>query len=314
MTPGTKGAAYRALALPGGGLAMIANDARESLRGQMAALGLPDTDGDLALFKVIVAEALGPHASGMLLDSLYGVDALEAVRRCAPACGRVLAVDVLKQERGGRLTSSLDEEALSARNLPTGLRALKFLILWRPHESVMARMALAARFVTACSELGMLSILECIVDLPADDERFDDALVTAAAEFAPLEPDIYKTQVPSFGIGEAAEIERRSRRLTATIGCPWVVLSNGVPRHLFVSAVAAACRGGASGFLAGRGVWAPALATRDPRQELEARGVERLRELSSVVDAFARPWFVATGIDQDDAAEIAATVDSAPTT
>jgi sulfofructosephosphate aldolase len=54
--------------------------------------------------------------------------------------------------------------------------------------------------------------------------------------------------------------------------------------------VAASCRGGASGLLAGRGVWRAALATDDPEAELATHGRQRLRALLDVVDAEARPW------------------------
>jgi hypothetical protein len=58
----------------------------------------------------------------------------------------------------------------------------------------------------------------------------------------------------------------------------------------FPTAVAAACRGGASGMLAGRALWTSVLGADDPTALLRERSVPRLRELAEIVDRFGRPW------------------------
>jgi sulfofructosephosphate aldolase len=68
---------------------------------------------------------------------------------------------------------------------------------------------------------------------------------------------------------------------------PWVVLSQGVPQDEFPAAVEAACRGGASGFLAGRALWTNALAADDPTELLRTQSVPRLQELIELVDRHA---------------------------
>ena len=93
------------------------------------------------------------------------------------------------------------------------------------------------------------------------------------------------------GVGSAEEIEARSAAVSAAIGRPWVVLSAGVPVDRFPAAVEAACRGGASGFLAGRGVWGPAIREADPAGALADDGRRRLAELVGIADATARPWW-----------------------
>jgi sulfofructosephosphate aldolase len=77
--------------------------------------------------------------------------------------------------------------------------------------------------------------------------------------------------------------------MTDLLPCPWVVLSSGVSIEDFPGAVEAACRGGASGFLAGRAVWRDAIGP-DPEPALHERSVPRLRRLGQIVDAVARPW------------------------
>ena len=92
------------------------------------------------------------------------------------------------------------------------------------------------------------------------------------------------------GAGSDAEIEDGCAQITQNLSCPWVVLSGGVAAERFLGVVAAACRGGASGFLAGRGIWGPSIAAEDPAAALTMDARPRMVELSAVVDAIARPW------------------------
>ena len=71
---------------------------------------------------------------------------------------------------------------------------------------------------------------------------------------------------------------------------PWVVLSQGVDRPAFLPAVEAACRAGASGFLAGRALWSDVVAADDVPSALRELSVPRLEALIEVVDREARPW------------------------
>src|SRR5205085_11303596 len=116
------------------------------------------------------------------------------------------------------------------------------------------------------------------------------AIVEAARELSPTGCDLYKCQVPLGGKGDAAEVTRRAREIDAATVCPWVVLSQGVDPGDFPAAVEAACKGGASGMLAGRAVWTATLAADDPSELLRAHSVPRLQQLARIVDEFGRPW------------------------
>jgi sulfofructosephosphate aldolase len=96
--------------------------------------------------------------------------------------------------------------------------------------------------------------------------------------------------VPTHGQGEPDEITRWCRELDAAVPCPWVVLSQGVDHPRFPAAVGAACRGGASGMLAGRAVWTATLGADDPTALLREHSVQRLQQLAAVVDEHGRPW------------------------
>jgi sulfofructosephosphate aldolase len=273
-----------ALAYPDGTFAMVAMDQRESLRTMLAAHGRPDGPGDLAAFKAAVAEHLAPHASGFLIDKGYD----------APSGpGWILAVDALTQERGGPVTDTHRDDTVAPEAArAAGAVALKLLVIWKRDDQQTRRVAMAEEFVRRCAESGLLSVLEPVAQ-PAEGEtdfELDTAIIEAAEALAPVRPDLYKAQVPSRGLGDAAAIVATCRRLTETVRGPWVVLSNGVAHDDFPRAVELACRGGASGTLAGRALWTPALETDDPSAVLATTCRDRLTLIADIVHQYARPW------------------------
>ena len=73
------------------------------------------------------------------------------------------------------------------------------------------------------------------------------------------------------------------QRLNDHINMPWVILSSGVDEKLFPRAVRVAMTAGASGFLAGRAVWASVVGL--PDNELMLRDVcaPKLQQLGDIV-------------------------------
>lgn len=288
-----------ALALPSGGLAMVAMDQRESLRHMfdLAGAGRP-ADEVLIDFKMAVAENLGPLASGFLLDRHYGFDRLREADYLPSSTGLILAVDALTQADGGLVEETdLDEVAIGPDFDLTGVSALKLLIIWRRDERRAMRVELARRFVAAAAERGVLSVLEPVVRATGDEPDFDTeaAIREAARELSPLGADVYKVQVPLQGRGTFDEQLVASKELAADITGPWVVLSQGVDKDDFLDAVTAACQAGASGFLAGRALWADVVGSPDVAAKLREVSVPRLEKLIEAVNTHARPWQEARG-------------------
>jgi len=272
---------------------MLAIDQRESLRTLLIAAGQGGSDDDLRAFKVAVARTLSPAASGMLIDREYGLPAVAASGVLAPTCGLIVAVDRFTQPPGGALEwSELDRAAMTGDLVARGARALKFLVVWRPGDTPARRAGMVGDFVEGCRRLGLLSVLEGLVQVPGADagDDVDAAILAAAREFALYRPDLYKTHVPTRGLGSRDEISKLSRQITDVLHCPWVVLSAGVPVDRFPGAVEAACVGGASGFLAGRGVWGPSIGQPRPEADLATAALARFERLATIVDAHARPW------------------------
>ena len=284
------------IARPSGTFAMVAMDQRESLRAMFA----ERVPGDIGLvtrvaFKVAVARILSPHASAMLLDAHEGLEPIREAGALDPGCGLIVAADALVQPVGGAVDDTdLDETVDLTAAAERGAVAAKLLVIWKPDRSPDGRADVVGRFLERSRAAGLPGIVEGVVRPPAgvDDAAWterEDALLEATAELGALRPDLYKAQVPLSGRGDLEEMAERSRRMTDLLPCPWVVLSAGVALEDFATGVEAACRGGASGFLAGRAVWRDAIGP-DPERSLRERSVPRLQRLGEIVDAHARPW------------------------
>ncbi|MEO3778724.1 hypothetical protein ABGB16_18105 [Micromonospora sp. B11E3] len=281
------------LARPTGTFAMVAMDQRESLRTMLTEHGHPADDAALTSFKLDVAATLAPLASAFLIDRHYAYDTLVRERGLPGGCGLILAVDALTQPPGGPVEDTdLDGDVDLDRARRDGVVALKLLVIWKRDGAQERRVALAHRFVDLCRRAGLLSVLEPVA-APAPGQRDFDleaGILDAVAALGPLGPSLYKAQVPRRGRGDLGELVAACERLDRRLARPWVVLSNGVDAADFPTAVEAACRGGASGMLAGRAVWRDTLATADPVAALREDSVGRLRRLVDIVDRHGRPW------------------------
>jgi sulfofructosephosphate aldolase len=283
------------LARPSGALAMVAVDQREALRGMFAAhQSTPVPDSQLTQFKVDVARELSPFASALLVDQEFGIDAIIDQKALQGSCGLIAAADLLVGPAGGAATDTaidLDVDPIRMRNI--GSVGLKFLILWRNDESPDVRAKLVEDFNKLCAVSGLPSIIEIIVKPPTDSSKSfnrEEELVIAAREAAAWKPDLYKAEVPFHGEGDLNLVTKNAERISEAIGSPWVVLSNGVKQPFFNDAVKACAMGGASGFLAGRAVWADIVGAKDIPKALREVSIPRLEKLAEIVDTHAKPW------------------------
>jgi sulfofructosephosphate aldolase len=274
---------------PDGGFGMVALDQRQSLRNLRAEIGAASDDQDIMSFKQTAATVLSRSASAVLLDRELGLR--DGVPALAPGCALVVAADSFVQPPG-QIVQSTDLDPAVTADYATGLGAagLKLLVLWTPDSGRAQRDDLVGRFLAVCQQARLASVLEGVARPPAgrnwrSQDEHDEAILAAAAEFAPARPSIYKTEVPGLGRLPAADLEQRAREITATIDSPWVVLSSGVQPEDFPGAVEAACAGGADGFLAGRAIWAKSLVATDPAADLAGNAVTRLTALQDAVAA-----------------------------
>lgn len=283
------------LARTSGALAMVAVDQREALRGMFAAhQSEPVSDAQLTKFKVDVAKELTPFASALLVDQEFGIDAIVEQNAMAKDSGLIAAADLLIGPAGGAATDTAVDAAVDpVRMKNIGSAGLKFLVLWRKDEYAEDRLKVVNQFKDYCDKANLPSIIEIIVKQPKNpDVLFDREaqIIEAAKEARTWQPDLYKAEVPFHGEGDLAQIQRNAELISEAIQGPWVVLSNGVKQPNFAAAVKACCKGGASGFLAGRAVWADIVGATDIPKALREVSIPRLKELSEIVDQNAKPW------------------------
>lgn len=288
MTQATSSTDLGPLQRPGGGFAMLAVDQREAMRNMFAEhTSEPVTDQTLQDFKVAAARTLTPFASAVLVDKQFAFDAVVDQGAVAPGCGLIAAADHFESAHGelvGRV--SIDESVVPSEVKEQGAVALKLLVLWREDEPAGERTAMVEKFVDRCRSAGLISIIEPVSRGRADGRQSDNeaGVLEAARELGRLGADLYKAEVPLKGQGPGDEIRRRCAQISASVDTPWVVLSSGVPQDHFPSAVQAAMSEGASGFLAGRAVWASCIGAADVEHELATSAVARLQNLVRIVD------------------------------
>ena len=147
---------------------MLANDQRESLRTLLAEAGRPADDAEVSAFKVAVSRVLSPLSSAMLVDPVYGLDAVRRAGALSERCGLIVAADVLVQERGQPVRATYADASLPLdRFVADGAQALKLLVLWGPDHDRAARTRMVAKFIVGCERLGVLSVVEAIVRRPS---------------------------------------------------------------------------------------------------------------------------------------------------
>jgi sulfofructosephosphate aldolase len=277
------------LARPSGGYAMLAIDQREAMRAMFARhQAEPVSDEQVTAFKLAAARILTPYASAVLVDRQFAWDRVVAESAVAPGCALIAAADEFRPAHGELVGEvSIDRAVDPQRVKQQGAKALKLLVLYRPDTPAKPRIEMVEEFVDICRSTGLVSIIEPVSRAPlgGGDWDWDAGVLAAAEELGDRGADLYKAEVPCHGQGEPDEIRRRCAAISEAVSSPWVVLSSGVPEDVFPTAVELACAEGASGFLAGRAVWASCIGAADVERELAEAATARLQRLCDIVDS-----------------------------
>lgn len=260
------------LAGPRGVIAGIAIDHRDSLNATLERRGLPPrTVTDLRGLKLRLVRALAPAATAVMLDEELGGLALD-VAAVPPSVGLVMPLEAQGYEAAGdSRTTTLMDDFGPADALRRGADAAKLLVPYRVDDAASAgrQDAVIAAAITACHGLGLPLIVEPLVyrwstESPAEyGERYPGLVLGAVRRIRPLGPDLLKLPFPILDLDPAGEPDALAacRALgDACSGTPWVLLGAGAETSVFVEQVRLAGTAGASGFLAGRGIWGAALA------------------------------------------------------
>ena len=325
LTPG-KLAGLKSVSDARGVIAAAAMDQRGSLQKSIAkARGAGSDAHDLEEFKTLVTDVLCQHASAILLDPEYGLEAAQHRH----GKGLLLAYEKTGYDSAtpGRLPDLLD--IWSVRRLKeAGADCIKILLYYTPFEKPEInnlKQAWIERIGDECMYHDIPFFLEFVgYDAEGGDEksveyaRKKPSIVSGCmTEFSKPQynVDVLKVEVPiqmNFVEGTKAykgekaytraEALQLFRDAESTTDKPFIYLSAGVSNPVFIETLELAGEAGTkfNGVLCGRATWAdgvPIYAAKGPeafRQWLETTGVENVENVNKGLQA-ASPWYLKFG-------------------
>lgn len=308
-----------AVADSGGVIRAAAMDQRGSLKKALAKeMGVEASDitpQQMSEFKTAVSKVLSPHASGILLDPVYG---LEASRARAQETGLLLAYEESGYDNteGGRIPILLPD--WTVRQLVSeGADCIKLLIYYSPFAEPWVndfKKSFVERIGVECAHHDVPFFLEFVgYDVEGGSDPLSYArkkpeiVAESMREFSKdhYHVDVLKVEIPvdlkytsgtaSFQ-GESAAYERLEaidlyREAAEAAGKPFIYLSAGVSDEQFRESLEIAIEAGVqfSGVLCGRATWQDGIPVyaRDGAAALEdwlaERGVQNIEALNLIL-------------------------------
>jgi len=308
-----------------GVIAAAAMDQRGSLQKSLAkAKGISDKDVTFDMmseFKTLVVKALTPHASAILLDTEFG---LNAAANRAPNAGLLLAYEKTGYDNAieGRLPDLLPD--LSAKRIQDhGANAVKVLIYYTPFEKPEIndhKHAFIERIGSECEDMQIPFFLEFVGYDPkgGDEKGFEYAKIKPQVVTGSMKEfdkpqykvDVLKVEVPvnaefvegssvykgqsAYTRAEAVALYRQAADVTTR---PFIYLSAGVSNDQFTESLAMAAEAGTpySGVLCGRATWKDAIPVYASKgvsaleDWLATEGIKNINAVNAAITT-AKPW------------------------
>jgi tagatose 1,6-diphosphate aldolase len=312
-----------------GVIAAAAMDQRGSLQQAIANGKQVDksavTPAMIAEFKEAVVRILSPHASAVLLDPEFGLDAAKSRAR---NCGLLLAYEKTGYDntRPGRLPDLLDQWSVR-RLVAVGADCIKILLYYSPFDPPATndiKHAWVERIGDECVAADVPYFLELI--------GYEEGVNVKGIEFARKKPEIVRRSIeefskPQYGVdvlklevpinmayvggtrsakGETAytleEAKEHFRSVARSARKPFIYLSAGVSNEVFTETLALAAEAGVgfSGVLCGRANWEGGVSIyaqsglKGLEEWLETEGVKNIRSVNQQLSV-AKPWYAFYG-------------------
>jgi tagatose 1,6-diphosphate aldolase len=302
---------------------ICAMDHRRSLRRIIEEEHVTDGETEyeeMAQRKLELCFHLAPHASAVLLDPVYG--AAQCIGHGVLPKSTGLLVSLEASGYGGGTEYRLTElqEGWSVEKIKRmGASAVKLLVYYRPDLIELAGKLLDMidSIALGCQKHDIPFVVEPVsypvgeeVKNPKQFATIKEQMVLKTAQHITALPiDVLKAEFPADlrYHQDKAELIGLCRQLDSASQVPWVVLSAGVSFEVFCQQVEIACRGGASGFLAGRAIWQEAMNIDDAgerAQLLATLAVDRLNKLNEIAAKHAVPWYKKLGLASHELASI----------
>ncbi len=261
--------------------------------GALAALLSPEdpssvTSDELAQTKVRLVDALGSHASGVLLDPVIGLQPFSDDPGLLGSTGLMLGVedgDYATPDRPPRLFAGWDV----ARAVAVGAKAIKCSFWYDPFGRTDEADQFVAALVADCAVADVPLLAEPL-SIPSSQTDRRPTVVESARRIGALGPDVLKLEFPSAS-DSPAEWRDACTELSEASPRPWTLLSAGTDFGTFAAQLEVACESGASGYVAGRAVWQNLVAEGAVEGDsafVEAR--RRMASLTDIADGAAIPW------------------------
>ena len=314
-----------------GVIAAAAMDQRGSLQKSIAAAKGIDaksvTPEMMSEFKTAVTKILTPHASAILLDPEFGIEASKARSKNA---GLLLAYEATGYDntQPGRLPDLLPHVSVK-RIVDWGADAVKILIYYTPFDNAEIndiKHAFIERIGAECEYYEIPFFLEFIGYDPkgGDEKGFEYAKIKpqvvmgAMREFSKPQynVDMLKVEVPINAVyvegssvykGQKAYSQEEAKALfreAADIATkPFIYLSAGVGNAQFVEELRMAAEAGTdySGVLCGRATWKEAIpvyakqGAKALEDWLSDQGVKNINAVNEAIKP-AKPWYLKAGL------------------
>lgn len=274
-----------------GRFAVLAIDHRDSLR-RFLAPDAPDelAAADLTSLKIDIVRAVAPLATGVMLEPEYSIPQVIDAGALPPGVGFLAALESqgYLADPGAGPTTILDGWSVEQAAV-SGAAAAKLLLPYHPDRPLAAAQEeVAATVLADCRRVGIPLVLEPLFyDLtdPADRPR---VVLSTAARFASIGPDLLKLPFPVDPVADADEDHwfAACRTISEIAAMPWAMLSGGGSFDAFAAQLTVAVAAGCHGFMVGRALWGEAAtAPADERiSVLEGAVATRFGRLRDIVD------------------------------
>jgi tagatose 1,6-diphosphate aldolase len=271
---------------------------------------------DMVDFKLDLCRAVSPYVSAVLLDPVYGAAQAIAAGILPGHIGLLVSLEKTgySGEKTARLTELLPNWSVE-KVKRMGASAVKLLVYFRPDLKDVAsqQLELLTRVADECIKEDIPLLVEPvsypIEAVGVSAQKFADMkpelVIETARQITSLPIDVLKAEFPA-----DMQFERDEKRLLQLCQeldrasrLPWVLLSAGADFKTFRKQVEIACKAGASGFLAGRALWQEGVQIRSREERMNFfrnTAAPRLKELTTVVSKYGKPWYVKMGSEKGD--------------
>jgi tagatose 1,6-diphosphate aldolase len=268
--------------------------------------------------KVDLARALGPHASGLLVDAYYGAWSTVGSLSMPRNTGLLIRVEKSGGPKNSRNApiGEIEPGWSVAKIKRCGADAVKLLAQFEPTEadSSEKNFALIEQVYNDCVKHDVLMLLETVSFPFKQGEQMEDkksktyldrkaATVIESARQLSRYCDVYKAEFPgTFGHEADDKLMENLHRLDEASERPWVLLSAGVDFPDYKKQVEMAMKAGASGVLGGRAFWKEYFTFNTAEERTKfARGeaVNRVRQVHEIVVERGKPWYARHGLTLD---------------